>query len=508
MNKKTIILSFVALIIALGMSQSVMAKKIEYLGYQYNGKINKENIPEGKGTITMTVPNLIKEGEMSEFSIAGIFNGPVITNAYFETSWLSYRGDVEIKEGNSFVLKKGGVITTNAYHFTGMNIRPELIQHNNIEVSEDTPANYLGLTRLPITITTPFSFEHLYSERIRQLNPPANISCTLFPSKCKTRTQNYSGTWGDAYIFYYDLNDVTSPSTFTDAEGRVWKKVRRNGLRDFIVTYPDGSYCSYETDYKRTCKTSDKSHFMSESLYKLILPNGIIIYHSNKGEKTEEFLNLGNTAPYRLEVRTSNRSYDGICDNAESYVNGEREKIQVNRDTELEIYKGDGSTFSDYGRIKQIFNDSILPHLTIKEGCSVQIRRLEPDPDRKDVYTLYTALEYKDGVVKTEDQINKENDQKAAAWEAEERAAYNKECRLYGKKYVDAANNGRIIVGMPEKLMLKTKDCRLKATSGNTKMYHIIGVVGYSNSRSTTIGEGVVQTVYVSNGKVTSIVNH
>ena len=38
--------------------------------------------------------------------------------------------------------------------------------------------------------------------------------------------------------------------------------------------------------------------------------------------------------------------------------------------------------------------------------------------------------------------------------------------------------------------------------------YHIIGVVGYSNSRSTTIGEGVVQTVYVSNGKVTSIVNH
>lgn len=422
MNKKTIILSFVALIIALGMNQSVMAKKITYLGYQYNGKINKENIPEGKGTITMTVPNLIKEGEMSEFSIAGIFNGPVITNAYFETSWLSYRGDVEIKEENSFVLKKGGVITTNAYHFTGMNIRPELIQHYNIEVSEDTPANYLELKNVPITIAIPFS----YSNKIEKLNPPATIPFTLYPSKCKTKTKDYSGTWGDSYIIYYDLNSlrIKTPSTFTDEEGRVWEQDKR-WAEHYTVTYPDGSYCNIDTEYERV--SPNKSVFITNGLYKLILPNGIVVYSG-----VEKNLSIGDTAPYRLKVY--NDSYDHnytMDDKAKEYVSGENKNLLIESDTKFDIYKGDGSVFNDYGRIKQIFNDSILPHLTIKEGCSVQIRRLEPDPDRKDVYTVYTALEYKDGVVKTEDQINKENDQKAAA----EAAVYNKSIANFKKKY-------------------------------------------------------------------------
>lgn len=411
MKKNSILLLAMTLIIAFCFTPSVMAKKITYLGYQYNGKINKENIPEGKGTIMMSVPDLINSGNMSEFAIRGIFNGPIITDAYFSTTWLSYKGEVEIKEGNSFVLKKGGVITTNAYFFTGMNIRPELIQHYDIEVSEDTPANYLGLTNIPITTTIPFSLKRLYSDKIKQLNPPANISCTIYPSKCKTKKQN-NGTWSDFYIIYYDLNNVSTPSTFTDAEGRVWKEISSPSMmRDYVVTYPDGSFCSYETGYERVERvSSDKSTFINRGLYKLILPTGVIIYEQSYIQKEkEESLKLGNTAPYRLKV--VNMSDNGIRDNAKSYVSGENKKIMVNENTVLEIYKGDGSTFNDYGRIKQIFNDSILPYLTIKEGYSVKIYRKEPDN------TVYTALEYKDGVIKTEAQLKEEEDRAEADYE-------------------------------------------------------------------------------------------
>lgn len=438
MNKKTIILSFVALIIALGMSQSVMAKKIEYLGYQYNGKINKENIPEGKGTITMTVPNLINSGEMSEFAISGIFNGPIITNAYFSTTWLSYKGELEIKEGTSFVLKKGGVITTNAYSFRGYgetSIDPNYIEHYDITLTEDRQMSYPELAQIPMPYSIPFS-----KKVPRVLNPPSEISIDIKPTINKILVKGINGTFEPSQVLYYN-NDrhygfqfLNSLTTYTDSEGRTWKfeagKVFKDKTEFKELVYPDGSYCSPETNYKRVFKaSSDKSYFMSKSLYKLILPNGIIIYNSDKiEEKTEEYLKLGNTAPYRLRVVYGN---DGISDKAESYVNGEREKIQVNRDTELEIYKGDGSTFSDYGRIKQIFNDSILPYLTITEGCTVNIVRYEPDPDRKDLDIVYTALEYKDGVVRTEDQINKENDRIAT----EKAAVYNKSIASFKKKY-------------------------------------------------------------------------
>ncbi len=49
MSKRTILLAMTALFLLIGLSQSVMAKKVVYLGHQYKGKVNKEDVPEGKG---------------------------------------------------------------------------------------------------------------------------------------------------------------------------------------------------------------------------------------------------------------------------------------------------------------------------------------------------------------------------------------------------------------------------------------------------------------------------
>ena len=427
MNKNFFIMTVTALILALGMSQSMMAKKVLYMGHEYDGKVNKEKIPEGNGKI-----------QIGELSISGNFNGSVITDASFNTTWLSYKGDVIFYNNNTITLKDGGTITLNIYN-GGSHFDFNEIEHQDVDVEGDMDVDYQKLKFVPYQLSIPI--EPL-DERLKSLNPPTDTTINVLPEDHTYWFKiSPNGTIGDRKYFIYSRNIhprkyreynlrpyngglCATLNNYKDSEGRVWK---RDG-QGYKVTFPDGSYCDYSTGYKRV--SSDISIFISESLYKLILPNGIIIYHSNKGEKTDEYLNLGNKAPYRLKVVTSNRSYDGICDNAESYVRGENKKIQINRSTELEIYKGNGDAFNDYGRIKQIFNDSILPYLTIDNDV-ITITRKEPDPDRENVYTLYTALEYKDGVVKTEDQIKKENDRIAT----EKADAYRKALASFKKKY-------------------------------------------------------------------------
>ena len=48
MKKNCVLLYAITLLIAFCFTQSMMAEKKSYMGYHYNGKINKENILEGE----------------------------------------------------------------------------------------------------------------------------------------------------------------------------------------------------------------------------------------------------------------------------------------------------------------------------------------------------------------------------------------------------------------------------------------------------------------------------
>ena len=438
MKKNSILLLAMTLIIAFCFTPSVMAKKVIYMGHEYDGKVNKEKIPEGKGTI-----------QIAELSINGIFNGSVITDASFQTTWLSYKGDVVFYDNDAITLKDGGTITLNIYNDRGFRFDFNEIEHQDVNVDGDVTVNYQKLKLVPYQLSVPI--EPL-DERLKSLNPPTDTTINVLPEE---HTYSFvvgpNNTIGEREYFIYSRNIPPSRdnnlrpykgglcatlNNYIDSEGRVWKRDEKG----YHVTFPDGSYCSYKTGYERV--SSDKSTFISDGLYKLILPNGVIIYeqsYSYMQKEKEESLILGNTAPYRLKV--INMSDNGIRDNAESYVSGENKKIMVNENTVLEIYKGDGSTFNDYGRIKQIFNDSILPYLTIKEGRSVKIRRIEPDN------TFYIALEYKDGVIKTEAQFKEEEDRAEAD--------YEKSIASFKKKYGfdPSVDNARYVVKVGRNLI-------------------------------------------------------
>lgn len=98
---------------------------------------------------------------------------------------------------------------------------------------------------------------------------------------------------------------------------------------------------------------------------------------------------------------------------------------------------------------------------------------------------------------------------KAAEEEKEYKKNYAQACKKFGKTYVDAAINGRVIVGMPEELFLRIyKNCELHAQTAQGKLYYVYSLKERSNSRSIVFAEALSKEVLVYNGKVAKIVNH
>lgn len=87
--------------------------------------------------------------------------------------------------------------------------------------------------------------------------------------------------------------------------------------------------------------------------------------------------------------------------------------------------------------------------------------------------------------------------------EAELTAEYNAVCNKYGKKYVDAALEGKPIIGMPEELLLAVFRTEL-IESGYSKLYRIRGW-GWKNFGRTYSDSALLYSVWVTNGRVSSV---
>lgn len=125
----------------------------------------------------------------------------------------------------------------------------------------------------------------------------------------------------------------------------------------------------------------------------------------------------------------------------------------------------------------------------------------------------YGTLRFPDGrsyryeAGKSEIEIKAKEEAKKKEQEAYNKAVYDAVCKKFGKRYVDAAAQGNIIIGMPEELFKGTFKCSLTRTEANRKCYYVYGMAAVDSGNRITLTNKVTKIVWVTNGKVSSVTN-
>lgn len=217
---------------------------------------------------------------------------------------------------------------------------------------------------------------------------------------------------------------------------------------------------------------------------------------------SDSIISFSYTNSYNYEIRYANG--DWFCFKG-GYPYG-----QLHRGNAILML--DGSDSNEWARIKNsdgsVFAGSIAWNLNLVTGWSdpfdLAIANWLPYKGR---------LRYPDGrsvdYISGESEVDRNARQKAAEEKknAEIKAIYNEACKKYGKKYVDAATQGNIIVGMPEELFVIVFKPRLVKSETHRNCYYVYGM-SMNNSGTRITNKKVTKMVWVTNGKVSSITNN
>ena len=117
----------------------------------------------------------------------------------------------------------------------------------------------------------------------------------------------------------------------------------------------------------------------------------------------------------------------------------------------------------------------------------------QADPDSLEEQELEESEEEKAARLKAE-----EEEAARKKEEANKKAGYDLLCKAYGKKYVDAAMKGNLIIGMPVDLfLLGYPNTRLRQQSQGTKVYEVRNILNK-----------ITKVVRVRNGRVSGVTNY
>lgn len=160
------------------------------------------------------------------------------------------------------------------------------------------------------------------------------------------------------------------------------------------------------------------------------------------------------------------------------------------------FYFNDGRIFK--GKMNNCFKEIYDPHywesgdMTSKVLCYPSLTPYTGMLINKD----NTGIVIENGM--TQEEIEKQKELARKKEEANKKAGYNILCKTYGKKYVDAAMNGKVIVGMPVDLfLLGYPNTRLRQQSRGTKVYEVRNILNR-----------ITKVVRVSNGRVSGVTNY
>ena len=279
MNKRFLLL-LISLILAVGMPESVMAKKVNYLGHEYKGEVNKNKIPTGIGQIN--VNGLI---------IQGTFDGQTVKDAKAHV-WkdgysTTYGGTITYDESDNVTLKAGGIISTSYFTArTDVKAYDEILKEDKVVNANNFETKTL---RLPYTI----ELEDINSIPM-ELNSPREFTY-FYEVPQKYHKKNGKTVFVDDLSFD-DVYGNFHVESIKDSEGRDWyytiKKDHHNYRHSFTVKYPDGSYYSGHATQK--VGESRVERLYRETQWEIHYPDGKILKYYNY------FLDLGNSFHVRV----------------------------------------------------------------------------------------------------------------------------------------------------------------------------------------------------------------
>ena len=293
MNKKFYIMTVTALMMALGMSQSVMAKKITYLGHYYNGKV-KDKIPQGEGGIAI-----------ANVAVFGTFNANNITNAKIEEDWIKITGEISFDESDRITVKAGSNISSTVYlSSTIKNITNE----DNLRKRSMWVKSYdfqKTLEKDSIVDLASTHADFYVSREVCELapNPPTIISqihAELVPIEISYDVKDVlgrnTGKTAKRQTKVYKIEEEIAETeyrldNYKDKYGRIWNVVGpiRKDKCVGKVTYPNGSYI--ETDENGNIKDfeiKNENNFVVKNKY-VFFSDGTKISFSPSFDSDKQF---------------------------------------------------------------------------------------------------------------------------------------------------------------------------------------------------------------------------
>lgn len=470
MKKNSILLYAITLLIAFCCTPSVMAKKITYLGHYYKGKV-KNNIPEGEGGILI-----------ADVAASGTFNANNITNAKIEEDWIKITGEISFDESDRITVKAGSNISSTVYLSSTMkSIRTEenlkkgfgvvsyvfqkTLEKDSIVDLASTHADFSVSTKVyELAPYPPTIMSQIHAELV-----PIEVS---YDVKVPTIGGGYTRQTEKRQTKIYKIEKSIEETeyrldNYKDKVGRIWNvygPIRTNrGKCAGKVTYPNGSYI--ETDEHGNIKDfeiKNKNGFVIKNKL-VVFPDSIKIKFNPSFDSEKQFGN------YISEPKIRYGELHTII-----FPKYQASKLS-SKEIEKLINEKISKAFANYKYSEHLSNGKNWKGLYVCDG------------DKKSEIGKYHS---DDGVyISNKEQAAKDN-AVAKKQAAKEQAAYNQLCKKYGKKYADAAWNGRIIVGMPEELMKKLYYCVLRYQSASRKKYDS------ADARAI---------IWVTNGRVSSI---
>lgn len=445
-NKVVAVLAVTIAIMAIPQNIEAKIKKVKYLGHKYEGAVDNNNIPAGNGVLNIG-------DKWSWLSIEGNFDGQSVTEAevrkyaYNGERETSFVGTVTFDESENVTLKAGGSLSITYYDWREK-------KHSKEVLEEDRVVDKRSFE--PQSIKLPYFFKprSLPSE----LNPPTEVTVYYTLTKENEKFMDISKS---------EKEKLEVLKGYKDNEGRIWDYQREG--RQFSVKYPDGSFFEYNSE---GYQVNFEIHY----------PDGKII----SGDRGD--LNLGNSFYIRNGAKEASQfaKYKKMT----SFLYPKSPEWVYSKYYDFDILS---STEGD-----KIIQENLLPLITNDEPIKFEIVKSRDDMTRLGDVENGKYISRKESDAAIIAKREKANEEK-----------YAKLCKLYGKTYVDAALNGKVIIGMPEKLFLSVfSDCRLHAQTAEGKVYYIYSLTTKSRGNKEWFAEVLSKTVLVYNGKVAKIVNH